>query len=131
MVIVFPIVFEATVAGYQNIDNYVLMAMRVDSANRFANNFKVKLPLSMPYIAVGLISSFSLSLKIEIMAEVLTSSSKVYGLGRAISNSFLNQDASGLVPTFAYSFIAIFLMLLFSLAIYIVKKWLKIKNPND
>lgn len=120
-VIVFPMVYEATVSGYRNIDDKILMAMRVDSNNKFMNNFRIKLPLSMPYIAVGLVSSFALSFKIEIMAEVLTSSSNSYGLGRAIAVSFNNQS-NGLVSTFAYAFIAIMLMLIVSLIIYIVKQ---------
>ena len=130
MVIVFPMVYEATVSGYQNIDKDVLMAMRVDSANKVYNNFVIKFPLSLPYILVGLTSSFALSLKIEIMAEVITSSSDVYGLGRAISVSFLSQE-NGLIPTFAYAFIAILLMLIFDLLIYIVKKVFKIKIPTQ
>ena len=121
MIIVFPMVYEATVSGYQNIDKYVIMAMRVDSPNAFRNNFKVKLPLSMPYIAVGLTTSFALSFKIEIMAEALTSSSESYGLGRAISVAFSNQT-NGLISTFAYAFIAILVMLIVSLIIWIIKK---------
>lgn len=129
MVIVFPMVYEATVSGYQNIDKDVLMAMRVDSANHFSSNFKIKLPLSMPYIAVGLTSSFALSFKIEIMAEVITSSSKSYGLGRAIAVAYANQS-NGLVSTFAYAFIAILVMMLVSLLIWIIKKTFKIKSPS-
>lgn len=128
MVIVFPIVYEATVGGYQNIDSSILDSLKVDSSNHFGNNFRVKLPLSMPYILVGLASSFALSLKIEIMAEVITSSSDVYGLGRAISLAYLNQT-NGLIPTFAYAFIAILIMLIFSLLIALVKKIFNIKNP--
>ncbi len=126
-IIVFPMVYEGTVTGYRNIDEQILMAMRIDSKNGFANNFRVKLPLSAPYIAVGLTSSFALSFKIEIMAEVLTSSSKSYGLGRAIAVSFNNQSY-GLVPTFAYAFIAILIMLLVSLIIWIIKEAFHLKR---
>ena len=129
MIIVFPMVYEATVSGYQNIDPSISMALKVDSNNSIYNNFKVKLPLSMPYIAVGLVSSFALSFKIEIMAEVLTSSSNSYGLGSAISIAFANQS-DGLISTFAYSFIAIVIMMLVSLIIYIIKKIFNIKNPT-
>ena len=128
-VIVFPMVYEATVSGYQNIDKKVLMAMRVDGNNFLQQNFKVKLPLSMPYIAVGLTSSFALSFKIEIMAETLTSTSKSYGLGRAIAVSFANQT-DGLVSTFAFAFVAILIMLIVSLLIWIIKRALHIKNPS-
>ena len=127
MIIVFPMVYEATVSGYSNLDEEILMALRVDSANGLISNFKVKLPLAFPHIALGLVSSFALSFKIEIMAEVLTSSSSVYGLGRAISISFINQY-NGLISTFAYSFIAISIMLLVSLIIYFIKKFIKIKS---
>ena len=129
MVIVFPMVYEATVSGYQNIDKYVIDAMRVDSGNGFVNNFKIKLPLSFPYIAVGLTTSFALSFKIEIMAEVITSSSKTYGLGRAIAVAFANQS-NGLVSTFAYAFIAILVMMIVSLLIWIIKTVFHIKSPS-
>ena len=129
MVIVFPMVYEATVSGYQNIDKYIIDSMRVDSGNRFVNNFKIKLPLSMPYIAVGLTTSFALSFKIEIMAEVITSSSDSYGLGRAISVAFANQS-NGLVSTFAYAFIAILVMMIVSLLIWLIKTIFHIKSPS-
>lgn len=129
-IVVFPMVYEATVSGYQHIDQNVLMAMRVDSANPIRNNFVIKLPLSMPYIAVGLTTSFALSFKIEIMAETLTSSSESYGLGRAISVAFSNQY-DGLVSTFAYAFVAILIMLLVSLLIWAIKKIFKIKSLSE
>lgn len=128
-VIVFPMVYEATVSGYQNIDQKVLMAMRVDGNNYIQQNFKIKLPLSMPYIAVGLTTSFALSFKIEIMAETLTSTSKAYGLGRAIAVSFANQT-DGLISTFAFAFVAILIMMIVSLIIWIIKRALHIKNPS-
>lgn len=130
MVIVFPMVYEATVSGYQHIDRYVLMAMRLDNNNRLANNFKIKLPLSMPYVVVGLTTSFSLSFKIEIMAETLTSSSRSYGLGRAIAVSFANQT-DGLITTFAYAFIAILIMLIVTLLIWIIRRIFKIKSLSE
>ena len=130
MVIVFPMVYEATVSGYSNIDKYYLMAMRIDGNNPIVNNFKVKLPLSMPYIAVGLTSSFALSFKIEIMAEVLTSTNKSYGLGRAIAVAF-NDQSNGLISTFAYAFIAILIMMLVSLMIWCVKKIFHIKKLSE
>ena len=83
----------------------------------------------MPYIAVGLTTSFALSFKIEIMAEVITSSSDSYGLGRAIAVAFNNQS-NGLVSTFAYAFIAILVMMIVSLLIWIIKTVFHIKSPS-
>ncbi len=129
-VIVFPMVYEATVSGYQHIDKQVLMAMKLDNNTRLQKNYKVKLPLSMPYIAVGLTTSFALSFKIEIMAETLTSTSQSYGLGRAIAVEFANQT-DGLISTFAYAFIAVLIMLIVSLLVFILKRTLHIKNPDE
>lgn len=123
VIIVFPIVYEATVSGYSSIDKYVIMSSKVDGANRLSSNLKVRFPLATPTIILGLISSFALSFKIEIMAEVISGSSS-YGLGRAIQVAYLNSY--GMVSTFAYSLIAIIVMLVVTLLLDILKKQLKI-----
>ena len=128
-IIVFPMVYEATVSGYNHISNDLILAMRVDGGNGFMSNLKIKFPLSLPYIALGLVSSFALSFKIEIMAEVISGSSS-YGLGRAIQVAYINSD-KGLVPTFAYSFIAIVIMLIVSLIVDIIKKLTKIDKLTE
>ena len=125
-VIVFPMVYEATVSGFNNIDPTIIMALKVDTNSNLYSNLKVKIPLAFPYIALGLITSFGLSLKIEIMAEVISGSSS-YGLGRAIQSAYLNST-NGMVPTFAYSFIAILIMLIFTLIFAIIKKVFKLED---
>lgn len=125
-IIVFPIVYEATVSGYTHIDEYILMSLKVDGNNSLYNNIKVKFPLSIPYIGLGLISSFALSFKIEIMAEVISGSSG-YGLGRAIQFAYTNST-DGLVSIFAYAFIAILVMLIVSLLAEVIKKLCKTKD---
>ena len=111
-------------SGYNNIDPDLINTLRVDGKNNLYSNFKIKLPLSFPYIALGLISSFALSFKIEIMAEVISGSSS-HGLGRAIQVSYLNST-NGMIPTFAYSLIAIIIMLLVTLIVDIIKKAFKL-----
>ena len=101
------------------------MSSKVDGASFVKGNLFIKFPLAMPTIALGLISSFALSFKIEIMAEVISGSSS-YGLGRAIQNAYINSS-NGMVPTFAYSLIAILVMLIVTLLLDIVKKLLKLK----
>ena len=125
IIIVFPIIYEATVAGYTNIDQYVLMSAKVDGAKLLRSNIFVKFPLAFSTISLGLISSFALSFKIEIMAEVISGSSS-YGLGRAIQIAYLNST-NGMVPTFAYSLIAIIIMLLVTFLLDIIKKVCKLK----
>lgn len=119
-IIVFPIVYEATVSGYRNIEKDILDALKVDNHRKIYGNFIIKFPLSFPYIALGLISSFALSFKIEIMAEVISGSSS-YGIGRAIQVSYINAE-NGMVPTFAYSLIAILVVMIISLVFVILKK---------
>ena len=128
VIIVFPIVYEATVAGYVGIDEYVLMSSKVDGANFFKSNVAIKFPLAFRTIALGLISSFALSLKIEIMAEVISGSSS-FGLGSAIQNAYINSS-TGMVPTFAYSLIAILIMLLFTGLMDIIKVVFKLKGSS-
>ena len=125
-IIVFPMVYEATVSGYNHIPEEIILASKVDSNNKIYTNFKIKFPLSFPYIALGLVSSFALSFKIEIMAEVISGSSS-YGLGRAIQSAYINST-TGLVPTFAYSFIAIVVILIVTLIIDIIKKFTKLNE---
>lgn len=125
VIIVFPIVYEATVSGYSSIDEYMIMASKVDGSNAFNSNLKIKFPLAFPTITLGLLSSFALSIKIEIMAEVISGSSSD-GLGRAIAAAYISSD-NGLVPTFAYSLIAILLMLLVTLLIDVAKKLIRVK----
>ena len=74
----------------------------------------------MPYIVVGIASSFGLSLKIEIMAEVITGYTRL-GLGSAILAA-QRSDPTNMVPIFAYSFVAIVVMLVFDLLSNAIKK---------
>ena len=116
----FPILYESVVGGYSNIDNDIKNVLKVDGGRFFHDNIKVKLPLAFPYIAVGIASSFALSFKISIMAEVIAGSTSP-GLGSVIKAN-QNTNPSNMVPIFAYSFIAIIIALLTSLIVYLVKK---------
>lgn len=124
--IVFPIVYEAAVSGHTAIPDQIIMASRVDGGTKVKTALKIKFPLAMPYITLGLIASFTLSFKIEIMAEVISGSS-ANGIGRAIRDAYINST-NGLVPTFAYALISIIVMLVVTLIIDIVKKILKRKG---
>lgn len=125
ILITFPILYEATANGIKNIDSNVIEAMRLECRNTLRANFAVKIPLAMPYILVGIASSFALSIKIEIMAEALSGFTG-YGLGVAIRYAQENNPAD-MRPVFAYSFLAILIMLIISLAASLVKNALKKK----
>ena len=110
VLISFPIIYEGVLGGIRNISASIVNAMKVDGASFFRSNFRIKLPLAMPYIIVAMTTSFSLCFKIEIMAEVITGASNA-GLGSAILG-MRSSDPTNMVPIFGYSLIAVALMLL-------------------
>ena len=124
ILISFPILYEAIAAGIGNVDPTLLEAAKVDGGNFFKTIFSIRVPLALPYILVGITSSFALSFKIEIMAEIITGDTR-NGLGSAISAAQKN-DPSNMVPIFAYSLIAIVFILLLTILEDIVTK--KMKN---
>ena len=126
IIICFPILYEAIAGGIRKVDPDLVQASEVDGAGYFKRVLLVKLPLSIPYIVVGIASSFSLSFKIEIMAEVITGYTK-NGLGSVIR--FVQQeDPTNLVSVFAYSLFAIIFMLLITLLEQVIKHFYKREN---
>ena len=127
-VICFPILYEAVAGGIKKVDPQLIYAARVDGANYMKQVLFIKLPLSIPFIIVGLVSSFSLSFKLEIMAEVLTGYTR-NGLGSVI-RAIKADDPSNMTMIFAYSLFAIIFMLLISLLETIVKQKINNKQRN-
>ena len=119
-IICLPIIYEAVVRGFENIDINITRAAIMDGASFFKKLFFVNIPMISPYIFVGIVSSFSLSFKIEIMAEVI-SGTTVDGLGSIIS-ACQKSDPTNMVSIFAYSLIGIVVMALFSLPLYVIEK---------
>ena len=113
VMISFPIIYEGIKDGIRNIPEGISDAAKVDGSSLIKENLKVRLPLAIPYIIVALVTSFSLSFKIEIMAEVITGSTNA-GLGSAIAGARAS-DPTNMVPIFAYSLIAVVLMLMIDL----------------
>ena len=122
VLICFPILYESIVGGFRNINPQIIFASKVDGATYIRSLLRVKLPLSLPHIIVGISSSFALSFKIEIMAEIIAGDTHS-GLGVAIKSA-QTQNVTDMTPVFALSFIAIVLMLGLSLINLRVKKTL-------
>ena len=116
----FPILYESIIGGMNSLSEEVKMAMRLDSGNKARNFFKIRLPIALPYLMVGIASSFALSLKTTIMAEIITGSTS-YGLGSAI-NYYRTLNPGDMTPIFAIALIAIFLIMFFDLIGYAIKK---------
>lgn len=120
-----PILYESIIGGLKNSDEEMLEAAEIDGAKKIKKLFRIQLPLGIPYIIVGMISTFSLSFKIEIMAEVITGYTK-NGLGSLIKGAQVS-DPTDLTPVFAYSLIAVVLMLLVTLMAFAINQKLKSK----
>lgn len=118
-----PILYESIAAGIANIPEEIHDASRIDGGGFWRIATKIRLPLALPYILVGIASSFALSFKIEIMAEIITGDTK-NGLGSAISAAQKN-DPSNMVPIFAYSLIAIIFILIITIIEDVVTRILK------
>ena len=119
VILAFPILYESMVGGLNSISDEINDALKVDSGKFFRSLIKVKIPLSMRFIVVGLASSFALSFKTAIMAEIIAGNTN-YGLGSAIT-SYRNSEPANLVPIFAITFIAILLILIVDLISALVK----------
>ena len=122
VLICFPIIYQGVTEGIKNIPVEIIKASKVDGAGFLMNNFRVKLPLAMPYILTAMLSSFSLAFKIEIMAEVITGSTFA-GIGSAISGA-RSSDPTNMIPIFAYSLIAVAVMLIIDfITSYLLKRY--------
>lgn len=122
ILISFPIIYEGVSGGIKNVDKNIISASKIDGASFLKQNIHIKLPLALPYILISLSSSFALSFKIEIMAEVITGTT-FPGLGSAIATS-RKIDPANLGPVFAYSLIAI----LIALILTFIAKRMKIRK---
>lgn len=122
-IVCFPIIYESVVGGIKHVDKSIIESAQVDGGNYLKTTLYIKLPLAVPYIVVGMLSSFALAFKIEIMAEVITGATK-NGLGSVI-HYVQSEDPTNMVTIFAYALFAIIIMLIVSLLETIITKRLK------
>lgn len=115
----FPILYESIVGGLKSTDPNVLEAAKVDGSGKLKTLFLIQIPLGIPYIVLGIVSTFGLAFKVEIMAEVLAGITRG-GLGTMISTSKI-LNPTDLTPMFAYSLMAIILVLLVSILTSVLK----------
>ena len=115
-----PILYESIVGAFRSTDKAVIAAAHIDGANRFQRMFKVQIPLGLPIISIGIASTFGMAFKIEIMAEIITGFTNG-GIGSMIRNSQL-VNPTDLTDMFAYSLMAIILILLVTVLASTLKK---------
>ena len=116
----FPILYESVVSALKSTPEEMLEAAKIDGASKLKTLIKVQIPLGIPFISLGLLSTFGMAFKVEIMAEIITGITNG-GLGTMIKISNL-LDGTDLTNMFAYSLLAIILVLIVSIAASIVKE---------
>ena len=124
----FPILYESVVSALRSTPEEMLEASKIDGASRIKTLFKVQIPLGIPFITLGLISTFGMAFKVEIMAEIITGITKG-GIGTMIRISNL-LDGTDLTDMFAYSLIAILLVLVVSILASAFKNKVIKKEPK-
>ena len=124
----FPILFESVVGGLNSVGEDINNALKIDSGDKIQGFFRVKLPLAIPYIIVGLLSSFALSFKTSIMAEIIAGDTD-YGLGSAIT-AYRSMDPTDLTPIFSVTLIAILIILFVDILTLLFKYFFKGKLSN-
>ena len=91
--IVFPILYEAVLNGIKNIDKYIIMSVKLEGLYKFNSIFKVIIPTILPYIYLGLAQSIGLSMKVEVMSEIIIGSQSIKGLGYLVYLAYaINAD---------------------------------------
>lgn len=116
-VVVFPIIYEATLAGLENIDSNIRDEIKMLSNNNFTVVRKVYLPLTFPYIMTSIIQSIGLGLKVLVMAEYI--SQPKYSIGNELV--FYINDVS-MEYVYAWSIILIVFVLIFELIVLKMSK---------
>ena len=119
VVMCFPILYESVVSALRSTSKSMLDAAQIDGANKLKTLLKVQIPLGIPFIVLGVVSTFGMAFKVEIMAEIITGITKG-GIGTMIKISNL-LDGTDLTAMFAYSLMAIILVLIVSIATSIIK----------
>ena len=120
--IAFPILYESIVGGIRSVPQDINDILRIDTNGGLIPMFKIRVPIASPYIIVGLASSFALSLKTTIMAEIITGDTGP-GLGNAI-RAYRSLDPTDLSPVFAISVIAIVIVLIVDLIGLLINKYI-------
>ena len=124
--VVFPILYESIVNGIKNIDKYIILSLELEGIYKCNSIFKVIIPTIMPYIYLGIMQSIGLSMKVEIMAEIVIGSQSIVGMGYYVYQAYaINAD---FIELFGLVLIILFTFGLVDLLLFKLKNILKKEN---
>lgn len=119
IIISLPILHESIYNSLKNINPELILVNKLDNTNSFKNFILFILPMSYSGIVNGILQTFGLSIKIQIMSELLCGSTKIKGIGVLMNYYKSNLELDNL---FAITFIIIIIVYLIEL---FIKKLLK------
>lgn len=96
-IISFPIIYQSILEGYKNINPELKMINKLDNYNPIKNYLLFTFPMIKTSLITAFISSFTLSFKVEVMAETLTGSTRLKGLGFLIYIYRYENDISAIL----------------------------------
>jgi len=121
--VVFPILYESIVNGIHNLDQNIINSLRIEGLYSRNSIFKVIIPQILPYLYVGIVSSFGLGMKVEIMSEIIVGSVSFVGLGHLIYTAYaINNDY---IQLFALTLLTLFSFGVVDIILYLIKKYFK------
>lgn len=125
-----PILYESIVSALKSASKTAVEASKLDGANNLQTLLRIQIPLGIPFIALGVVSTFAMAFKIEIMAEIITGFTNG-GIGSIIHTSQI-INVTDLTDMFAYSLMAIILVLMLTIATSLLKqKWTEKPRNRD
>ena len=117
--IIFPMIYQNLLHSFENIDSELIMINKMDNINPIKNFFLFIFPLTLPGLLNAIIQTLGLSIKIQIMSEILTGSTKLKGIGLLLNNYRTNLEIENVFA----------LTLMIILFVYIIELLIKkIKN---
>ena len=117
--IIFPMIYQNLLHSFENIDSELIMINKMDNINPIKNFFLFIFPITLPGLLNAIIQTLGLSIKIQIMSEILTGSTKLKGIGLLLNNYRTNLEIENVFA----------LTLMIILFVYIIELLIKkIKN---
>ncbi len=119
--VVFPIAYESMVTGINHIDSGVRDSLRIEGERKIRSIVYVRVPLTAPYVLLGIFQSLGLGMKVEIMSEILAGDGRMDGLGIGIKVAY---DTPDYLSMYGYAILAVILIALIELSLALAKKYL-------
>lgn len=118
--VIIPILYESILVGFKTIDSWTIKATKLFSKLNFHVIRKIYIPLALPNIISGLLSSFGLGLKVLVMSEVIMNPND--SIGQLIG---LYSSLGELSMIFAWSILLLVIVVIID---YLIKVWNKKLN---